>query len=103
MTEAVMFSPDSNNLLYMHYTKNILALRGRFRPVTKVNEEMYENSLEMFLNERHVDKKDAIVIFEIIMADLTSDGGIDEKDFMDRAKLLGSLGETVLISNYKIL
>ena len=26
---------------------------------------------------------------------------IDEKDFMDRAKLLGSLGETVLISNYK--
>ena len=55
----------------------------------------------MFLNERHVDKKDAIVIFEITLADLTSDGEIDEKDFMDRAKLLGSLGETVLISNYK--
>ncbi len=33
--------------------------------------------------------------------DLTTDGEIDEKDFMDRAKLLGSLGETVLISNYK--
>ena len=103
MTEAVMFGPDGNNLLPAAalYKKNILALRGRFRPVTKVNEEMYEKSLEMFLNERHVDKKDAIVIFEITLADLTSDGEIDEKDFMDRAKLLGSLGETVLISNYK--
>ena len=103
MTEAVMFGPDGNNLLPAAalHKKNILALRGRFRPVTKVNEEMYENSLKMFINERHVDKKDTIVIFEITLADLTSDGEIDEKDFMDRAKLLGSLGETVLISNYK--
>ena len=103
MTEAVMFGPDGNNLLPAAalHKKNILALRGRFRPVTKVNEEMYKNSLEMFLNERHVDKKDTIVIFEITLADLTSGGEIDEKDFMDRAKLLGSLGETVLISNYK--
>ena len=103
MTEAVLFGPDGNNLLPAAalYKKNILALRGRFRPVTRVNEEMYENSLKMFLNERHVDKKDTIVIFEITLADLASDGEIDEKDFMDRAKLLGSLGETVLISNYK--
>ena len=103
MTDAVMFGPDGNNLLpaAVLYKKNILALRGRFRPVTKVNEEMYVNSLEMFVNERHVDKKDTIVIFEITMVDLTTDGGIDEKDFMDRARLLGSLGETVLITNFK--
>ena len=103
MTDAVLFGPDGNNLLPAAalYKKNILALRGRFRPVTKVNEEMYLNSLEMFLNERHVDKKDTVVIFEITMVDLTTDGEIDEKDFMDRAKLLGSLGETVLITNFK--
>ena len=103
MTDAVMFGPDGNNLLPAAalYKKNILALRGRFRPVTKVNEEMYLNSLEIFLNERHVDKKDTIVIFEITMIDLANDGEIDEKDFMDRAKLLGSLGETVLITNFK--
>ena len=35
------------------------------------------------------------------MVDLATDGEIDEKDFMDRAKLLGSLGETVLITNFK--
>ena len=103
MTEAIMFGPDGNNLLpaAVLYKKNILALRGRFRPVTKVNEDMYKNSLNMFLNERHVDKKETIVIFEITLADLTSEGEIDENDFIDRAKLLSSLGETVLISNYK--
>ena len=59
MTEAVMFGPDGNNILPAAalYKKNILALRGRFRPVTIVNEEMYRSSLNMFLNERHVDKK----------------------------------------------
>src|SRR5688572_28196329 len=36
MTEAVMFGPDGNNILpaAMLYKKNILALRGSFRPVT---------------------------------------------------------------------
>src|SRR5699024_5610684 len=39
MTEAVMFDPDGHNLLISDelYSKNVLALRGSFRPVTKVN------------------------------------------------------------------
>jgi hypothetical protein len=39
------------------YKKNILAFRGSFRPVTKVNMDMYEKSLKMFLNENKVEKK----------------------------------------------
>jgi hypothetical protein len=44
MTDAVMFAPDGNNILPARvlYKKNILALRGSFRPVTKVNMDMYE-------------------------------------------------------------
>jgi len=62
MTEAVMFGPDGNNILSARilYKKNVLALRGSFRPVTKVNMDMYE-----------------------------------------RAELLCSLGQTVMISNFK--
>jgi len=103
LTEAVMFGPDGNNLLpaAILYKKNILALRGRFRPVTKVNEDMYVKSLKLFEKEKKVNKDNTIVIFEITLADLENKGEIDEKDFMDRTKLLGSLGETVLISNYK--
>ena len=103
LTEAVMFGPDGDNLLpaAVLYKKNILALRGRFRPVTKVNEDMYVQSLKLFLQEKKVEKNNTIVIFEITLADLENEGEIDEKDFMDRARLLASLGETVLISNYK--
>ncbi|MBO6880116.1 TonB-dependent receptor [Winogradskyella sp.] len=103
MTDAVMFAPDGNNVLPARvlYKKNILALRGSFRPVTKVNMDMYEKSYDMFIKENKVDKDNTQVIFEITLSNLRAEGKIDEQDFMDRAKLLCSLGQTVLISNFQ--
>ncbi|MGJ8550003.1 TonB-dependent receptor [Winogradskyella wichelsiae] len=103
MTDAVMFAPDGNNVLPARvlYKKNILALRGSFRPVTKVNMDMLEKSLEMFVKENKVEKERTQVIFEITLSNLRAEGKIDEQDFMDRAKLLCSLGQTVLISNFQ--
>ena len=103
MTDAVMFAPDGNNVLPARvlYKKNILALRGSFRPVTKVNMDMFEKSYEMFIKENKVDKNQTQVIFEITLSNLRAEGEIDEQDFMDRARLLCSLGQTVLISNFK--
>jgi len=103
MTDAVMFAPDGNNVLPARvlYKKNILALRGSFRPVTKVNMDMFERSYEMFIKENKVDKDKTQVIFEITLSNLRAEGKIDEQDFMDRAKLLCSLGQTVLISNFQ--
>jgi hypothetical protein len=103
MTDAVMFDPNGNNILpaAILYKKNILALRGSFRPVTKVNINMYEKSLKLFLKESKVDKDNTLVIFEITLSNLRSDGEIDERDFMDRAELLCSLGQTVMISNFQ--
>ena len=102
MTDAVMFNPKGKNILpaAVLYKKNILAIRGSFRPVTKVNMDMYEKSLQMFLEENKVDKDNTLVIFEITLSNLRSDGEIDERDFMDRAELLCSLGQTVMISNF---
>ncbi len=103
MTDAVIFDPQGKNVLpaAILYKKNILALRGSFRPVTKVNMDMYEESLKMFLNENKVDVDNTLVIFEITLSNLRSDGEIDERDFMDRAELLCSLGQTVMISNFQ--
>jgi hypothetical protein len=103
MTEAVIFGPDGNNILpaSILYKKNILALRGSYRPVTKVNIDMYEKSLEMFKKEKRVDENNTIVIFEITLSNLRAEGEIDEEDFMSRAKLLCSLGHTVMISNFQ--
>jgi hypothetical protein len=103
MTDAVMFAPDGNNVLpaKILYKKNILALRGSFIPVTKVNIDMYEKSYDMFIKENKVDPNNTQVVFEITLSNLRAEGEIDEQDFMDRAKLLCSLGHTVLISNFQ--
>ena len=103
MTDAVMFAPDGNNVLpaKVLYKKNILTLRGSFRPVTKVNMDMYKKSYDMFIKENKVDVEKTQVIFEVTLSNLRAEGEIDEQDFMDRAKLLCSLGQTVLISNFQ--
>lgn len=103
MTDAVMFNPEGKNILpaAVLYKKNILALRGSFRPVTKVNMEMYKQSYEMFIQENKVDKENTFVVFEITLSNLKAEGEIDERDFLDRAELLCALGQTVMISNFQ--
>ncbi len=103
MTDAVMFDPQGNNILpaAVLYKKNILALRGSYRPVTNVNMDMYEKSYKMFLDENKVEKDNTLVVFEITLSNLKSEGEIDERDFMDRAELLCSLGHIVMISNFQ--
>jgi hypothetical protein len=103
MTNAVMFGPDGNNLLpaQVLYKKNILALRGSFRPVTKVNMDMFEKSKELFFNENKVDPENSQIIFEITLSNLRAEGEINERDFLDRAELLCSLGQNVMITNFK--
>ena len=66
-----------------------------------MNIDMYEKSYEMFLKENRVEKDRTEVIFEITLSNLRAEGEIDEEDFMDRARLLCSLGHTVMISNFQ--
>ncbi|AYN68258.1 TonB-dependent receptor [Euzebyella marina] len=103
MTDAVMFGPDGNNLLpaAILYKKNILALRGSFRPVTKVNMDMFHKSHDIFIRDPAVDQDNTMVIFEITLSNLKAAGEIDEQDFMDRAELLCALGHTVMISKFQ--
>lgn len=80
------------------YRKNILCLRGRFRPVTKVNEDMMHCALEYF-KEKHGNEDNVVLLAEITLNNLSGDGDFDTKDFLDRADILCSLGYTVMVSN----
>ena len=103
MTNAVIFTPDgmSKQPSDILYKKNILTMRGSFRPVTKVNIDMIEKGLERFETTNKVAKKDIQILFEITLSNLKAEGEVDEQDFLDRADILCSLGYTVMISNYK--
>lgn len=102
MTDAVIFSPDGRNLQAADvlYKKNIVTLRGSFRPVTKVNIDMIMKGFKLFEKEYKVDNNNIQVLFEITLNNLRAEGDIDEQDFLDRADILCSLGQTVLVSNY---
>ena len=102
MTDAVVFDETGTNVLpaQVLYKKNILTLRGSYSPITKVNEEMFKKSLEAFLEEKGVKKENTIVLLEITLSNLRSAGDIDDSDYLDRAKLLCSLGHMVMISNF---
>ena len=102
LTKAAMFGPDGNVMQPSDelYKKNVLVLRGRFRPPTHVNVDMLLASRRHFRQEGDVDRSNIILISELTLNDLGPDGKIDEKDFLNRADILCSLGQNVLISNY---
>jgi hypothetical protein len=102
ITDATMFDLSGSVLqpATALYKKNILLMRGRFRPVTKVHIDMIEKGKRQFLEEEGIKEENVRVIFELTLKDLTADGRISDKDFVDRAELLSTLGYTVMISNY---
>ena len=102
LTDATMFDQSGSVLQPRHalYKKNVLLMRGRFRPMTKVHVEMIEQGTKQYLQEPDVDPENMTVLLELTLKDLTADGKISEKDFIERAELLGSMGYTVMISDY---
>lgn len=104
LTHAAMFGPKGEVMQASSalYKKNVLALRGRFRPVTLVNVDMMISGMRAFKKEPDVDSNNIFPIVELTLNDLTLGGvNVDERDFMDRVDVLCSLGQTVLISSFQ--
>lgn len=101
-SDVAIFGPDGKNVQPSDilYKKNILMLRGRFRPITNVHMDMLENGLMQFREESDVEESKILVLVELTLQGLKSGGNIDEKDFLDRVDILCTLGHTVMISNY---
>jgi hypothetical protein len=106
-SDAAVFGPDGKNLQPSEvlYKKHIVVIRGRFRPLINVHMDMINTGVKQFMQEPDVDRENVMVITELTLqslkerdADQTAD--IDEKDFLERVDILGSLGQTVLISNF---
>lgn len=102
LAQAAMFSPDKNVMQAFDalYKKDVLVLRGRFRPVTKVNIDMMQTGIEQFKQEEKVNQHNILPFCELTLNDLTSQGTLDEKDFLDRVDILCSLGHYVMITNF---
>ena len=100
-TSGTIFGPDKE--VYQPkdilYKKNVLCLRGRFRPVTKVSEDMFKCGVETFKAQYPCEDSQLLAISELTINNLESDAGFDDKDFLDRTDILCNLGHTVMVSN----
>jgi hypothetical protein len=102
LTNAAMFTADGkvvqpSDLLYK---KPVLVERGSFRPVTHVTVDMLECAQAQFVQEPKVQNEHFLVLTEMTMKNLTTESGINHADFLARVDTLGTLGKTVLISNF---
>jgi hypothetical protein len=102
LTNAVMFTADGETVqpAAVFYKKAILVERGSFRPVTYATNDMLEGALRQFLKESGCSQKELVVLMEMTLENLLSEGQLDHADFLARVDILGALGRTVLISKF---
>ena len=83
------------------HKKNVLILRGRFRPVTHVNVDMMLSGYRQFSKEPDVEKENIMTLAELNLRDLTKkEDIIDLTEYLHTVDLLNSLGQNVIISSY---
>ena len=102
LTAAAMFTANGEvvQAAEVLYKKPILVERGSFRPVTRVTLDMLNLARARFVKEPLVRGEPILELMEMTLKNLSDEGTIDYADFLDRVDILGSLGKTVLISNY---
>lgn len=102
LTSAAMFTADGEVVQASEvlHKKNILVERGTFRPPTKVTLDMLQCAQAQFVQEPGVRGEELLVLMEMTLHNLLDGGTIRPRDFFDRVDLLGTMGKTVLISNY---
>ena len=102
LTDAVMFTADGETVqpAEIFHKKAILVERGSFRPVTYATNDMLDGARRQFLKESGCSEKDLVVLMEMTLENLLSEGQLNHADFLARVDILGALGRTVLISRF---
>jgi hypothetical protein len=102
LTHAAMFTAAGEVVqpAEVLHRKAVLGERGTFRPVTKATVDLLRCALAQFQQESLVQGEDVVVLLEMTLQNLRDDGAIDHKDFLDRVDIIGTLGRTVLVSNF---
>lgn len=101
LSDVAIFGPDRQNMHASEflYKKDVMLVRGSFRPATLVNLDMLKSSFQQFRTEPEADPRLVYLLTEITLDNLRAEGELDEQDFLDRAELLNTLGYTVVVSD----
>jgi hypothetical protein len=102
LTSAVMFRADGETVqpAEVFYKKAILVERGSFRPVTYATNDMLDGARRVFLTKCGCAEDQLVVLMEMTLENLLSEGQLNHADFLARVDILGALGRTVLVSRF---
>ncbi len=102
MTPAIMFDKSGKvqQPSDMLYKKNVLLMRGNFRPVTNLVIEFFEKSMDLFKRDEDYKPDNTIAFCEISLNSLMQNKKVDEKDFLQRVDLLNMVGQSVMVSRF---
>lgn len=103
ISHAIMFDKDGQvqQPSDMLYKKNVLALRGQFKPITKIAVDVMNQSLNLFKKDEDYEPDNTLFFCELTLNDITNKGIIDEKDFLERVNMLNLMGQNVLVSDIR--
>jgi hypothetical protein len=102
MTPAIMFDQSGKvqQPSDMLYKKNVLLMRGYFRPINNLLIEFIEDSLAIFKRDEDYKPDNTIAFCEISLKYLMQNEKVDEKDFLHRVDLLNMMGQSVMITKF---
>lgn len=102
LTNAALFTTEGEVVQPADavYKKSVLVERGSFRPITNLTLDMFRCAQAQFVQDPKVQGEDVLTIMEMTLKSLTEGNAIDYRDFLDRVDILGTLGKTVLVSDF---
>ena len=101
-TRSVMFTSEGENVRAADflYKKNIILLRGTFRPITNIHLDIIKAGEKQILKQNPELQEKVVFITEISMSKLVNKGNLDKEDFLGRVDTLNALGFNVQITNF---
>jgi hypothetical protein len=99
-TSSVIFSPNRqiHQASEVLYRQPVLIARGRFRPLTKINETIMHEGLKCF-RKNLTDHCEPLEMMEMSTNNLLDTNTFDVEDYLLRIELINALGKTVMVSN----
>jgi hypothetical protein len=102
ISDVAMFDSNGQVLqpIDMLYKKPILVERGTFRPVTRTHVDILISALPEFKRDFPENGGNAVALMEVTMKNLLETSDMDARDFLDRADVLATIGQPVMVTSF---
>ncbi len=102
LTDVSLLTSNGENLhaSEMLYKKNMMVVRGNFRPVTLTTQDVITKAFAQFCLTNELEEgRNAFLFAEIMPAIATDSKEAGERDFLERVIMLNHLGYNVMVSD----